>query len=200
MSRSITITSRRESSKNRRKVFLIVCEGSKTEPNYFSAFRLPKNVVDIEGCGANTGTVVQEAKRLAAEKEYDEVWCVFDRDSFPPNRVNSAIASAEQNGFKVAFSNESFELWYVLHFCYLDAELNRHQYCKKLSELLGENYEKNSNQMYERLIEFQPAAIKNAKLLERNILNNSWAKRLPYTGVHLLVQQLNKYANVLASR
>lgn len=91
-------------------------------------------------------------------------------------------------------------MWYVLHFCYLDAELNRHQYCEKLSELLGKNYEKNSNQMYERLIELQPAAIKNAKLLERNILNKSWAKRLPYTGVHLLVQQLNKYANVLASR
>ncbi len=200
MSRSITITSRRESSKSRRKVFLIVCEGSKTEPNYFAAFRLPKNVVDIEGCGANTGTVVKEAERLASEKEYDEVWCVFDRDSFLPNRVNSAIAKAEQKGFKVAFSNESFELWYVLHFCYLDAELNRHQYCQKLSELLGENYEKNSRHMYERLIKLQPAAIKNAKLLERKILNGSWAKRLPYTGVHLLVQRLNKYANVPASR
>lgn len=200
MSRNISFTSRRESSKNRRKVFLIVCEGSKTEPNYFSSFRLHKNVVDIEGCGANTGTVVKEAERLAAEKEYDEVWCVFDRDSFPPQRVNSAIAKAEKQGFKVAFSNESFELWYVLHFCYLDAELNRHQYCEKLSELLGSNYEKNSSQMYQRLIDLQPNAIKNAKLLERKISNSSWAKRLPYTGVHLLVQRLNRYASVPSSR
>ena len=200
MSRDISFTSRRESSKNRRKVFLIVCEGSKTEPNYFSSFRLPKHVVDIEGCGANTGTVVKEAERLSTEKEYDEVWCVFDRDSFPPQRVNSAIAKAEQQGFKVAFSNESFELWYVLHFCYLDAELNRHQYCEKLSDLLGGNYEKNSNQMYERLIDLQPTAIKNAKLLERKVLNVSWAKRLPYTGVHLLVQRLNKYATVHSGR
>lgn len=200
MSREISFTSRRESSRNRRKVFLIVCEGSKTEPNYFSSFRLPKRVVDIEGCGANTGTVVREATRLSLEKNYDEVWCVFDRDSFPRHRVNSAIASAEQQGFKVAFSNESFELWYVLHFCYLDAELNRHQYCAKLSELLGGNYEKNSSQMYQRLVELQPIAIKNAKRLESRVSNVSWANRIPYTGVHLLVQRLNKYAQRLAVR
>jgi hypothetical protein len=200
MSRNISFTSRRESSKRVRKVFLIVCEGSKTEPSYFSSFRLPKHVFDIEGCGANTGTVVNEAIRLSKEKVYDEVWCVFDRDSFPRQNVNSAIVKAAENGFNVAFSNESFELWYVLHFCYLDAALNRQQYCDKLTELLGEKYEKNSNRMYERLTALQPEAIKNAKRLERNVTNTSWSNRIPYTGVHLLVQRLNSYAKKYAGQ
>ena len=28
--------------------FLVVCEGEKTEPNYFRSFRVPKNVVTFE--------------------------------------------------------------------------------------------------------------------------------------------------------
>ena len=194
MRQSINISGRRESTKNRRKTFLIVCEGSKTEPCYFSSFRLPKYIFDVEGCGANTGTVVKEAERLSKEQEYDEVWCVFDRDSFPSQAVNAAIARAENLGFKVAFSNESFELWYLLHFCYLDVALSRSQYCDRLSGYLGKPYEKNSDHMYNLLHDLQSTAIKNAKLLERNVANASWANRIPYTGVHLLVQRLNFYA------
>lgn len=194
MSREIRFTSRKESSKNCRKVFLIVCEGSKTEPCYFSSFRIPKRIVDIEGLGANTGSVVDEAIRLSKLNVYNEVWCVFDRDSFKKQAVNSAIGKAVNNGLKVAFSNESFELWYVLHFCYLDGALDRHQYCEKLNGFLGGEYEKNSSQMYEKLLDRQPTAIKNAKLLEKKIINQSWANRIPYTGVHVLVQRLNKFA------
>jgi len=28
--------------------FLIVCEGEKTEPNYFKSFRVPKKVIDVQ--------------------------------------------------------------------------------------------------------------------------------------------------------
>jgi hypothetical protein len=196
----IKLSSRRESSKATRKVFLIVCEGSKTEPGYFSSFRLPKHVYDIEGCGANTGTVVKEATRLSKVHAYDEVWCVFDRDSFPRHAVNAAVLKAEQAGFNVAFSNESFELWYVLHFCYLDVAQSRDQYCGSLSGFLGKPYKKNSNEMYDLLFELQPTAIKNAKRLEKNVVNASWANRIPYTGVYLLVERLNKELKKLAGK
>lgn len=190
MARSIGIKSRRENTRALRKVFLIVCEGEKTEPAYFDSFRLPKNVVDIRGCGANTGTIVKEATRLAQLVDYDQVWCVFDRDSFTKQSVNAAIAQAENLGFKLAFSNEAFELWYLLHFCYLDTKLNRHQYCEALSEHLGFKYAKNSRKMYELLLPRQPAAIGNAKRLAKEIEHPSWADRHPYTGVYLLVEEL----------
>jgi hypothetical protein len=69
---------------------LIVCEGEKTEPNYFRKF--PENPevydrIDIHGTGYNTVSLVNEAIRLKNEalkkrEPYIEVWCVFDKDDF----------------------------------------------------------------------------------------------------------------------
>lgn len=44
--------------------FLIVCEGTKTEPQYFKGFRVPKVVVDIEGLGVNPSRLVDTAREL----------------------------------------------------------------------------------------------------------------------------------------
>lgn len=97
-----------------RERFLIVCEGGKTEPNYFKSFRVPKNVIDIYGLGANTTSLVEEAIKLKnKDGGYDQVWCVFDRDSFPKQNFNAAISSAKAQGIQVAYSNEAFELWYL---------------------------------------------------------------------------------------
>jgi hypothetical protein len=79
--------------------FLIVCEGEKTEPNYFESFRVPKYIRDICGLGANTVSLVKEAVKLRDDDgDYDQVWCVFDRDSFPAQNFNAAIALAKQEG------------------------------------------------------------------------------------------------------
>ena len=61
---------------------------------------------------------------------FDRVWVVFDRDDF--NDFNEAIALAERKGYKAAWSNEAFELWYLLHFIYLDTAISRADYIKKL--------------------------------------------------------------------
>lgn len=60
---------RRVSDKKKRDTFLIVCEGERTEPNYFKKFPLKKEVieVDIIGEGENTNTLVQEAIKLKRE-------------------------------------------------------------------------------------------------------------------------------------
>jgi hypothetical protein len=47
-----------------RQHFLVVCEGEKTEPNYFKRFPLPPDsIVDVRGFGANTVSLVIEALR-----------------------------------------------------------------------------------------------------------------------------------------
>ena len=64
---------------------LIVCEGEKTEPNYFRSFSMMKNSsglvyeVSCKGGGINTLQVVEKAIELRdkAEKQglpYDSVW------------------------------------------------------------------------------------------------------------------------------
>ena len=106
---------------------LIVCEGEKTEPNYFKSFSMMKNssgfVYDIstDGGGISTLKVVEKAielreKAVAQGKPFDAVWAVFDRDSFKPDDFDNAIKKAEASGIGCAWSNEAFELWYVYHF------------------------------------------------------------------------------------
>lgn len=109
---------RKVNTRELRQRFLIVCEGEKTEPNYFRSFRVPRNVIeiDIQGVGKNPSKLVNKAKQLQEQEEYDQVWCVFDRDSWAPEDFNNAIQNAIKLGFNVAYSNEAFELWYVLHF------------------------------------------------------------------------------------
>lgn len=131
--------------------FLIVCEGKKTEPNYFEGFRVPGDVVKIIGLGDNTDSLVEKAIQIKQKGTYDQHWCVFDRDSFPTNRFNRALLLAQNNGFRVAYSNEAFELWYLLHFHYYDAAMDRAGYAGRLSELLGKPYAKNSRTIYDEL-------------------------------------------------
>lgn len=182
-------------TKEVRQRFLIVCEGEKTEPNYFRSFRVPKDVaeIDIKGVGENPSKLVDSAKDLKEQEEYDQVWCVFDRDSWTPEDFNNAIKNAENQGFKVAYSNEAFELWYVLHFEFLNTGIPRSDYLQKLSRLLNQKYQKNSEKIYDELFDRQPTAIRNAINLLNQYENHIPARDNPSTTVHLLVQELNKF-------
>jgi hypothetical protein len=53
--KSLSNLKRRKNFKPIRKNFLIVCEGEKTEPLYFSSFRVPKKVFDVVGLGVWVG-------------------------------------------------------------------------------------------------------------------------------------------------
>jgi hypothetical protein len=75
---------------------------------------------------ANAVEKVEEAAKKG--QRYSEVWCVFDRDSFPLENYARAFQLAESNKIKLAWANEAFELWYLLHYCYLDAPVGRADY------------------------------------------------------------------------
>ncbi|MBD2042812.1 RloB family protein [Microcoleus sp. FACHB-672] len=186
---------RKVDTRDIRQRFLIVCEGKKTEPNYFRSFPVPKNVaeIDVKGLGKDPSKLVDSAKELKQQEEYDQVWCVFDRDDWSPQNFNNAIKNAESEGFKVAYSNEAFELWYVLHFDFLDTSIPRSEYRKRLNCFLKQNYQKNSETIYEELFEKQAAAIKNAINLLNQYNPRTPARDNPSTTVHLLVQELNKF-------
>ena len=186
---------RKTNFRETRKVFLIVCEGTKTEPNYFKGFKVPADVeIHIEGTGHNTLSLVKEAIKLRDSGDYDAVWCVFDKDSFPAKNINSAFTLASKEGVNIAFSNEAFEIWYLLHFDYFTAGLSRAAYRKKLSKYLGAPYQKNGQDMYERLQYIQKTAIRNAKKLMKIYKKYSPASANPSTTVYKLVEELNKHS------
>jgi len=193
---AINFFSAKPGSKRVKSKILIVCEGAKTEPAYFRAFRISKDVqtFEIKGVGRNTLSLVKYAKDLADRDTYKEVWCVFDKDSFTKKSVNDAFALAEKHGFNVAFSNEAFELWYVLHYHYLDTKITRKQYCDKLSEYMGAEYKKNDDSMYAILFNKRDDAVRNAKKLERafHVPGGSPYDAQPTTSVYKLVEKLIK--------
>ena len=177
------------------QTFLIVCEGKRTEPNYFRSFRVPVTVrVHIVGEGYNTVSLVDRAVQLASEQKYDQVWCVFDRDDFPIEAFNVAFQLAHRHHFKVAYSNEAFELWYLLHFHFHQNAIPRSGYIPRLSRELGRIYEKNDPNIYADLLSRQPDAIRNARQLLSQYERNEPARNNPSTSVHMLVEELNKYS------
>ena len=192
--RSRGYSPRKVDTRNLLSRFLIVCEGEKTEPNYFRCFRVPKNIVDVRGLGDNTLRLVQKTIEIAKKDNYDQIWCVFDRDSFPANDFNNALILAGQKGVRVAYSNEAFELWYLLHFHYYQTGISRHDYYDLLGKLLFKKYEKNSETIFEELEPYQLNAIRNAKRLLEQYDPSSPEKDNPSTTVHILIEELLKFA------
>ena len=182
-----------------RKSFLIVCEGEKTEPGYFERFRVPTLVIRIVGTGKNPATVVKEALRLRAEENdaYDQVWCVFDKDDNPCDAFDNAIHQAVERGLYVAYSNQSFELWYLLHYDYFNTALARQEYMDRLSGYIGKKYEKNDTAIHGILKARVTTAVRNAERLLTQYDPPHPGQDDPSTTVHRLVTTLLKEARPL---
>ena len=136
---------------------IIVCEGVKTEYQYFEAIRktlrLPTVTVQVVHSGAtDPRSIVRNALELRQERERerrwsadDTAWAVFDGDEHrlrDPANWNDAFQIAGKK-VSLAVSNPCFELWYLLHYQdqqgYIDRDVARH-----LLKIHLPNYEKNN--------------------------------------------------------
>jgi hypothetical protein len=204
-------TKKKEGTKELKAYFLIVCEGKKTEPNYFKSF--PKKVgsivydFTIDGGGINTKKVVDKAIELRdnSYQKYDRVWAVFDRDSFGANNFNGAITKALSNNIGCAWSNEAFELWYLLHFNNRITSMSRDEYKKSIESAVNKiiiasgskkqkvfRYKKNLPDMYHTLLQYgnQDRAIKWARNLVNLHTGKKFSQHNPCTMVFILVEEL----------
>ncbi len=214
--------SRRQGSRPKRRNILIVCEGEKTEPNYFEAFRKTLvggegDRVEVVGIGENTLNLVEKAKKIVEERSRSEkppfyyVWLVFDKDDFPNEHFDNAINLIAQENQKfcsgktphwyAAWSNEAFELWYILHFQEaLGGALPRTSMCTLLSNYfreyltINDGYKKNDPHLFSLLRPFMNVAIQRA---ERSF--TQWENTLPHkcnpaTRVFELVKLLRDYS------
>ncbi|MCX7749858.1 MAG: RloB family protein [Clostridia bacterium] len=198
--------------------YLIVCEGEKTEPNYFEGIKkrinreysgnkisvATKVELNIHGTGRNTNDLVEFVKEMINKSPlgYGHVWIIYDKDDFSDDQFNSSIEQAESYGYNVGWSNEAIELWFVLHFEYLNSGIKRGKYCDKLTEYfeslgLGK-YEKNRTDIFEVLGKYGEVqkAIGWAKKLIKvhdEACVSSPAKMLPATKVYKLVEELLEY-------
>jgi hypothetical protein len=181
---------RKHDTRNLYKRFLIICEGTKLEPQYFKHFKHPGVKIKIIGTGKNTESLVDEAVKRKKDDIFDQVWCVFDKDDFPEDQFENAIKQAERKGLNVAYSNQSFELWYVLHFEYLHTSIDRKYYIEKLEHYLNIKYTKNDPEIFSRLQKNITTAINNAEKLLMEYTDSHPEKDDPSTTVHKLVLEL----------
>ena len=188
-----------------RLYYLIVCEGEKTEPNYFESLRkeLPVGVlnIEIEGTGRNTSSLVDYTIKIRGKsiKNYDKVWAVFDKDSFPNKNFNDAIAKAEANNINCAWSNEAFELWFLLHFQFVNNAMNRDNYKAYLEREIKRKtgnklykYKKNAKDTYLLLEKYgdKNQAIIWAKELKNLYSDQKFHTHNPCTLVYKLIEEL----------
>lgn len=132
---------RRRPFKEQLPVIYIYCEGENTEPDYFNQFRVKTVRIKSLGIGDNTLRLVEAAIASINNEKFDtgldQKWCVFDKDDFSADNFNSAIIKAEKNGFGVAWSNQSFEYWFLLHFeDHQGGFLNRNEYTDKINNYI----------------------------------------------------------------
>lgn len=201
---------RKDLDTNRR--ILILCEGEKTEINYFRGFKndvkLKRKLasLDIEIYQPKDHSpigLVQEAYRRLkiAQKErnpYDDgcVWIVFDRDGHA--YVKETFMIAESSGVRIAFSSVCFEYWILLHY-----ERTQHEFksCGKgehnLIEYLKKylpHYEKGRDLFTKEFKSRLPTAIRNAHWLLQNKQEELQTKEIydlwAYTNVFELVEIL----------
>ncbi len=190
---------------------LIVTEGTDTEPAYFGAIRdiinkqYPKKIqLDVSGAGDNTINLFEKARVLAkyCPNVYRHVWVVYDTDDFPAEHIDRVVQlcnenSTEETEYHAIWSNQCIELWFLLHFGFMQSDIHRTEYWPKLTDWLkkiGEGeYKKNRQDMYWILRPFMELAITNAKRLNRINVGRAPSKAAPGTKVYELVERLKPY-------
>ncbi len=119
---------RRRGIRDLPKRFLVVCEDSKSAPNYFKAlkkrFSLSASSIVVAHSESRTQPiqVVERAIEIAnaaknpknSSMRFNEVWCVIDGDY--GSKIVPARQKAKAEKIHLAISTMCFEYWVSLHF------------------------------------------------------------------------------------
>ena len=184
---------------------LIVCEGRKTEPAYFAGirktFRLSNANVAVlpSEYGTDPMSVVTYAEHeYERNKDYDRVYCVFDRNGHgnfddAVNRISRSPLS-RRGVLLGAISIPCFEVWLLLHFVYYTAPFNatgNRSACDRVIAAVRRHvpgYRKGFAGIYVHLEERLERAIEHGQRLMSE--NQHSGSDNPSTQVHRLVSYL----------
>jgi len=200
---------RREQSKYEPyDVVLIVCEGGKSEPNYFQELRDEFNLstanIRIVGdqCGSSPRNIVKYAiSEYRKTKRYNRIFCVFDKDRHPTynealNRIRNTKLS-KGDTIQAITSVPCFEVWVLLHFKYTSKPFASRGVNDSICETVLKElklphhlpaYEKGTDHLFSILKERLPDAMRHAGRLAAHCVAADTDN--PSTQVHQLVEYL----------
>ena len=197
--------------------YYIFCEGQQTEPQYFAGFKrkIEENsiykdmvLIEIEPCQAETMRVIGMAEEYVRKNELKkgQIWCVYDKDSFPAERFNGVVERSEKLNkenpelqYHCAWSNECIEFWFLLHFNYYTSNNHRTEYISFLNDRFKElkigKYQKNMQNIFDVLLKQgnPKLAIRYAKRIIKDGEGKTPTDIAPGTKVYELVEELAKY-------
>jgi len=178
---------------------LIVCEGSKTEPNYFreviEEWRLNTANIRITGEGGSDSlSVVDTAISLfEKDRDYDRVYCVFDKDNHtnyePAKQKVTNNNSQRKAKFEIINSVPCFEYWLLLHYKYTRQPLSSYQVIQEIKQYLL-NYKKGMNGLFSQTKDNLDIAKDNAR--KANEAAEQEKNDNPSTRVHELMEYLQE--------
>lgn len=202
---------RRRPSVKPRECVLIVCEGEKTEPQYFEAMRrelrlhIVEVVVEGEKCGSSPISVVDYAISLKKERErtagrsptvvkYDVVWCVMDVEApYQHSSLPAALDKARAHRLRAVLSNSMFEYWYLLHFEKTSAMMHQNADVMRRLKKHYPRYRKNDDTFFNVVYPLTSKAIQNSREVIREKHYGSDLRDCnPSTHVHLIVEHLHE--------
>jgi len=186
---------------------LIVCEGTKTEPNYIRKLidflELNTANVEVDGdSGSSPVSVVEHSKKRYNEEKrtgnaFDRVFCVFDKDSHESyNRALDEVKKAKPKYiFKAITSVPCFEYWLLLHYEFSTKEfvvIGTKSACANLTDHLRKffpAYSKGNANTYNEIKSQTTRAIDRSKWALKQARENE--RDNPSTLMHELVEYLN---------
>ena len=201
---------RRKASRVQKENILILCEGEKTEPAYFTSFReylrLPaiRVRIDRKNYGLDPlGLVKAAEKAFQNDPELDQIYCVFDKDQHTTwdaahERINVLVSRKRAIPVQAITSIPCFELWFLLHFTSTAKPytyVGEHSACACLILDLKRyipDYEKSAANMFEQCKENLEPAIKRSEKLQEEHRKTGTSN--PSTRMHLLVKKLQLMA------
>ncbi|BBF04661.1 TPA: RloB family protein [Haemophilus influenzae] len=200
--------SRKAPKRETYKTILIVCEGEKTEKLYFENLISTENLssVNVQVCSGRGSdpksvveTAIEEKDKQSQHLEFDEVYCVIDRDAH--QTFDDAQKFSKEHNINLIVSYPSFEYWYLCHFKYSRAPIvktsnkSAGDNCvallnKEWKTNFPMNYNKAQQGVYRVLLPYIETAIENSRRAFREAQIDGELN--PSTEVHDLVDHLRK--------
>lgn len=192
---------------------LILCEGTRTEPNYFEGLKRSKSLTSVVVRALRSGQVGPDGllKRVREElKEdpgWDEVYCVLDHDGrdVKINVFEKKLATLDRQtnscDIKMVLSRPCFEFWLLLHFEITDRPFSAGAHGTECEDVIRrlerhlQGYKKNDSQVFKRCREHVDTAIENLRKLQHA---ESFAAEpsAPHTNIGLLIERLLDLSNI----
>ena len=192
---------------------LILCEGTRTEPNYFEGLKRSKSLTSVvvrtlrPGQVGPTGLLKRIREELKEDLGWDEVYCVLDHDGRDAevDAFEKKLATIDHQidscDIQMVLSRPCFEFWLLMHFEITDRPFSAGTHGTECEDVIRrlerhlQGYKKNDSRVFERCREHVKTALVNSEKLQ-NLKLSSSRLSVPYTNVGLLIKRLLKLSDI----